>query len=100
MILTTSFYDMNQKIATQIETFPPHLDLRCLEGFSSWNKAKRAIANCMNFKALLRTQIMNKQQTAHKNTDDSVQPRPLVAEDLQKAEQEIIRSLGTYKLRL
>ena len=80
-------------LATQIETFPPHLDLRCLEGFSSWNKAKRAIANCMNFKALLRTQIMNKQQTAHKNTDDSVHPRPLVVEDLQKAEQEIIRNL-------
>ena len=58
-----------------------------LKCFSSWHRAKRAIAYCTNFKNRLKQRILNQNAPAEPRTAK----QKINVEDLQSAELEIIR---------
>lgn len=59
-----------------------------LEYFSSWARAKRAVALCMRYKAKLRQKTFESSQRTYRK---SCSFQPLTVDELYKAEQEIIK---------
>lgn len=78
-----------QVFASSTENQNPTL-LERLEYYSSWNAAKRAIANCLFFKQLLKNRVLRKHSTTPSESVETT-TRTITVEDLQQAENEIIR---------
>ena len=81
-------------LATNVEEFPHHFELERLKHLSDWNQARRAIANCIRFKELLKNRARKEvQEQADQPKDTDTQKCQPTVEDLQQAEREIIKVL-------
>ena len=68
-----------------------------LDIFSDWYKAKRAIAKCLKYKAILRQSVLRKRLDSHDN--DNFDSKLITASDLEQAELEIIRLVQKESFR-
>ena len=69
--------------------------LQCLEYFSSWFRAKRAVAVCLRYRKILLERTRRKQTTVDggKTRSAANEYRPVDIDELKAAEQEIIRHM-------
>ncbi len=77
--------------ATSVEEHPSCLDPNRLGYFSSWNRARRAVANCLRLKALLKQRVLNKKAADPAQQVDT--SGTLTVLDLGQAEKEIIKGV-------
>ncbi|XP_072040573.1 uncharacterized protein [Amphiura filiformis] len=70
-----------------------HFEIERLERFSTWTRARRAIANCLKFKAHLKSQATMRRRNSNPSKTPIHQYRSPTVEDLRVAEIEIIRSV-------
>ncbi|XP_022111402.1 uncharacterized protein LOC110990628 [Acanthaster planci] len=76
--------------ATNENQFPDYFEKCRLDRFSTWHRAKRAIANCLRYKTRLR---QGKVVNGYKVPVVAVHPPHVSVEEMEEAETEILKSL-------
>ena len=79
------------------ESVSTEFEITRLDIFSDWYKAKRAIAKCLKYKAILRQSVLRKRLDSHDN--DNFDSKLITASDLEQAELEIIRLVQKESFR-
>ena len=79
------------------ESVSTEFEITRLDIFSDWYKAKRAIAICLKYKAILRQRVLRKRLDSHDN--DNFDSKLITASDLEQAELEIIRLVQKESFR-
>ncbi len=76
-------------LTTNAKKYPDKLEPERIDYFSSWMKAKRAVANCLRYKALLKYRVMQKKD----QSTQAAAPRSLTVSDIAQAEHEIVKGV-------